>query len=137
MSDGVIALRRLLVAAPPVVTLVPVVQIMAGELPENSPPPAMGLSSLSRVPWSELAQGNTRRWRERVQVTAHGATRKQMRAILKAAIDAGDEVLAPAADGLSEIVVQLDSAGPERQDPVAKIWIGSQDFLVSYNEARG
>jgi hypothetical protein len=72
---------------------------------------------------------------ERVQVTAAAATYPRMKAILHAARAAAADYIGEAA-GLSDVTVRTDSTGPDFMDEESSIHMGSQDFIVAYNELR-
>ncbi len=133
--NGVIAVRSLLVADARVTALVSVARIAAGMLPQGTDLPAISLMSVSSVDRNIPAPGPKRRVTERVQVTVLARTYPETRAILAAVRKAaGDQM--PVIDGLTDVTVHTDSAGPDFLDEETGIHMQTQDFRVSFNEAR-
>lgn len=133
--NGVIAVRSLLVADTGVTALVPVPRIAAGMLPQGTDLPAISLMSVSSIDRNIPAPGPKRRVTERVQVTVLAATYRQVKAILAAVRKASADQM-PIIDGLFDVTVHTDSAGPDFLDEETGIHMQTQDFRVSFNEAR-
>ncbi len=133
--NGVIAVRVLLVADTGVTSLVPVARIAAGMLAQGTDLPAISLMSVSSVDRNVPAPGAKRRVTERVQVTVLARTYPEVKAILAAVRNAAADQM-PAIDGLTEVTVHTDYAGPDFLDEETGIHMQTQDFRVSFNEAR-
>ena len=133
--NGVIAVRSLLVADTGVTALVPVARIAAGMLPQGTDLPAISLMSVSSVDRNVPAPGAKRRVTERVQVTVLARTYPEVKAIIAAARQAAADQM-PTIDGLFDVTVHTDSAGPDFLDEETGIRMQTQDFRVSFNEAR-
>ena len=133
--NGVIAVRSLLVADIGVASLVPVARIAAGMLPQGTDLPAISLMSVSSVDRNVPAPGAKRRVTERVQVTVLARTYPEVKAILAAVRNAAADSM-PVVEGLTDVTVHTDSAGPDFLDEETGIHMQSQDFRVSFNEAR-
>ena len=133
--NGVIAVRSLLVADTGVTSLVPVVRIAAGMLPQGTDLPAISLMSVSSVDRNVPAPGAKRRVTERVQVTVLARTYPEVKAIIAAVRQAAADQT-PNIDGLFDVTVHTDSAGPDFLDEETGIHMQTQDFRVSFNEAR-
>jgi hypothetical protein len=133
--NGVIAVRSLLVADTRVTALVPVARIASGMLPQGTDLPAISLMSVSSVDRNVPAPGSKRRVTERVQVTVLAQTYPEVKAILAAVRNAAADQM-PAIDGLTDVTVHTDSAGPDFLDEETGIHMQSQDFRVAFNEAR-
>jgi hypothetical protein len=133
--NGVIAVRSLLVADTGVTALAPAVRIVAGMLPQGTDLPAISLMSVSSVDRNIPAPGPRRRVTERVQVTVLARTYPETKAILAAVRKAAADQM-PAIDGLTDVTVHTDSAGPDFLDEETGIHMQTQDFRVSFNEAR-
>ena len=133
--NGVIAVRSLLVADTGVTSLVPVARIAAGMLPQGTGLPAISLMSVSSVDRNVPAPGTKRRVTERVQVTVLARTYPETKAIVAAVRKAAADQM-PAIDGLFDVTVHTDSAGPDFLDEETGIHMQTQDFRVSFNEAR-
>jgi hypothetical protein len=133
--NGVIAVRSLLVADTGVTSLVPVARIAAGMLAQGTDLPAISLISVSSVDRNVPAPGAKRRVTERVQVTVLARTYPEVKAIIAAARPAAADQM-PTIDGLFDVTVHTDSAGPDFLDEETGIHMQTQDFRVSFNEAR-
>ena len=133
--NGVIAVRSLLVADTGLTALVPETRIAAGSLPQGTVLPAISLMSVSSVDRNIPAPGTKRRVTERVQVTVLARTYPETKAILTAIRTAAADKM-PQIDGLSDVTVHTDSAGPDFLDEETGIHMQTQDFRVSFNEAR-
>ena len=133
--NGVIAVRSLLVADTGVTLLVPVARIAAGMLAQGTDLPAISLMSVSSVDRNVPAPGAKRRVTERVQVTVLARTYPEVKAIIAAARRAAADQM-PTIDGLFDVTVHTDSAGPDFLDEETGIHMQTQDFRVSFNEAR-
>jgi len=133
--NGVIAVRSLLVADTGLTSLVPVARIAAGMLPQGTDLPAISLMSVSGVDRNIPAPGPKRRVTERVQVTVLARTYPDTKSII-AAVRAAAADQMPAIDGLFDVTVHTDSAGPDFLDEETGIHMQTHDFRVSFNEAR-
>jgi len=133
--NGVIAVRLVLVSDTGVTALVPSARIAAGMLPQGTDLPAISLMSVSSVDRNISAPGPKRRVTERVQVTVLAATYRQVKAILAAVRRAAADQM-PTIDGLFDLTVHTDTAGPDFLDEETGIHMQSQDLRVSFNEAR-
>ena len=133
--NGVIAVRSLLVADTGVTGPVPIARIAAGMLPQGMDLPAISLMSVSSVDLYIPSPGTTRRVTERVQVTVLARTYPEVKAIIAAVRQAAADQM-PTIDGLFDVTVHTDSAGPDFLDEETGIHMQTQDFRVSFNEAR-
>ena len=133
--NGVIAVRSLLVADTGVTALVPASRIVAGTIPQGTALPAISLMAVSSVDRNVPAPGPKRRVTERVQVTVLAASYPAAKAIIRAVRAAAADQM-PAIDGLTDVTVHTDSAGPDFLDEETGIHMQTQDFRVSFNEAR-
>ena len=133
--NGVIAVRSLLVSDARVTALVPPERIAAGTLPQSTVLPAIALMIIGGVDRNILVAGPRRRVSERVQVTVLVRTYPEAKAII-AAVRAAAADRMPQIDGLSDVTVHTDSAGPDFLDDETGIHMQTQDFRVSFNEAR-
>lgn len=133
--NGVIAVRGLLVGDLRVTGLVPEVRIAAGTLPQGTALPAIALMSISSVDRNVPSPGPKRRVTERVQVTVLARAYAEAKTII-AAIRAAAADQMPVIGGLTEVTVNTDSAGPDFLDEETGILMQTQDFRVSFNEAR-
>ena len=133
--NGVIAVRTLLVTDTGMTAIVPPARIAAGMLPQGTDLPAISLMSVSSIDRNIPAPGPKRRVTERVQVTVLAATYRQVKAILAAVRKAAADQM-PIIDGLFDVTVHTDSAGPDFLDEETGIHMQTQDLRVSFNEAR-
>lgn len=133
--NGVIAVRSLLVGDAGLTALVPPERIAAGTLPQGTALPAIALMSIGSVDRNVPSPGFKRRVTERVQVTVLARAYPEAKTII-AAVRAAAADRMPAIDGLSDVTVHTDSAGPDFLDEETGIHMQAQDFRVSFNEAR-
>lgn len=133
--NGVITVRSLLVGDARLTSLVPVARIAAGMLPQGTDLPAISLMSVSSVDRNVPAPGAKRRVTERVQVTVLARTYPEVKAIIANVRQAAADQM-PNIDGLFDVTVHTDSAGPDFLDEETGIHMQTQDFRVSFNEAR-
>ena len=133
--NGVIAVRALLVADAGVMALVPEARIVAGALAQGTTLPAISLMSVSSVDRNIPSPGSKRRVTERVQVTVLAASYPQAKTLIAAVRSAAADRM-PVIDGLAQVTVHTYSAGPDFLDAETGIHMQTQDFRVSFNEAR-
>ena len=133
--NGVIAVRTLLVTDTGMTAIVPPARIAAGMLPQGTDLPAISLLSVSSVDRNIPAPGPKRRVTERVQVTVLARTYPEAKTLI-AAIRAAAADQMPTIDGLFDVTVHTDSAGPDFLDEETGIHMQTQDLRVSFNEAR-
>lgn len=133
--DGVASLVSVLTGSATVNTLTPAARIVAGVLPQGTALPAISITSVSRVDRHTLTKGAKTLARERVQVTVLAATYESQKAVLRAVIGAADATF-PTISGISNVTIHTESAGPDFMSEDASIYIGTQDFAVTYSEAR-
>lgn len=129
---GVAIIGQLLAAYGALVALVPADTIKAGRLPENCPLPNLLVTTVSVVDRVMLS-GFSAFVRERVQVTVRASNYADRKLILGLAKRAcagqrGDF------GQLTRASVISAGAGPDFNDESTSIYMGSRDFIVSYNE---
>ena len=132
--NGVIAVRSLLVGDTGLTALVPPERIAAGTLPQGTVLPAIALMSIGSVDRNILVPGPKRRVTERVQVTVLARAYPEAKTIIAAVRAAAADQMSDI-EGLSEVTVHTDSAGPDFLDEETGIHMQSQDFRVAFNEA--
>ena len=133
--EGVAALRQILVANAALTALVPETRIQAGDMPEGTILPAISLARVSSVDRNLPNPGTNRHVRDRVQVNVMASTYPQHRVVL-AAVRAAAADQFPTVSGLLRVTIHTDGAGPDFMNEAASIYLGSQDFIVTYSEAR-
>ena len=133
--NGVITVRSLLVGDAGLTALVSIARIAAGMLPQGTDVPAISLMSVNSIDRNVPAPGAKRRVTERVQVTVLARAYPEAKAILAAVRNAAADQM-PAIDGITDVTVHTDSAGPDFLDEETGIHMQTQDFRVSFNEAR-
>lgn len=133
--DGVAVIRQLLANNAALTALVPSARIAAGVLPQGTALPAISITLISAVDRNIPAPGATRSVTARVQVTVIASTYPSQRQILAAVKKAAADTM-PAVTGISAVVVHSDATGPDFMDEKATLYMGSQDFRISYNEVR-
>ena len=131
--NGVAAIRVGLVADAALIAIVPADRIAAGVLPTGTALPALSIMQVSSTDLNIPAPGAKRHVVDRVQVTALATTYVELRATLAAAKAACADSF-PTVAGISEVSILTDGAGPDFMDDEAKFYLGSQDFVVAYNQ---
>lgn len=133
--NGVAAVRSVFVANAALIALVPAARIVAGVLPQGTALDAISITSVSSVDRNIPNPGAYRHVMERVQVTVMASTYPRLKAILKAARVAAADLMPPIT-GLLSVTIHTDSTGPDFMNDEASIYLQSQDFKVTYSEAR-
>lgn len=133
--NGVVALRTLLIADATLTALVPVERIVAGVMPMGTTLPAVSITSVSSVDRNLPSPSATRHVTERVQATVLASDYPEQKEIL-AAVKAAAADTFPTVSGISNVTVHTDSQGPDFMNEDASIYLGSQDFRVTFTEAR-
>lgn len=131
--DGVAIIRAVALAHKPLTELVGS-QIMAGDVPQGMPLPAVGLKEVSRVEQDTVARKGQKLVVARVQVTVHATTYAQQKALLLAA-GLGDGVKTGTIAGAAVRSVLRDIVGPDMGDSEAGTFEQSRDFKVTYIES--
>lgn len=132
--DGVATIRKLLTENAALLAVVPESRIKAGIFRQGTTLPAISLMSVSSVDRNIMAPGAMRMVIDRIQVTVLAQTypslKSVMRLVKKAAADQMPEV-----DGITDVVVHTDGQGADFVDDDTTLYLGTQDFKVSYNQA--
>lgn len=105
-------------------------------LPTTVPLPAVQIEMVSSNDASVVAHGGSVFVRQRIRLRMHShdaVTRGSLRSALRRAIFANRF---PELDGLENIVVELESEGPDGMAPESDVRVGLIDVFVSYNEDR-
>lgn len=133
--DGVAAVRVALVANGTLTALVPATRIIAGVLPQGTAIPGIALQSISKDDRNIPSPGTYRMVRERVQVTVLASDYPSQQQILRAVRGAAADKF-PTVTGLIRVTIHTMAAGPDIINEEAGIYIGTQDFSVTYSEVR-
>jgi hypothetical protein len=136
MSSGIDAVRAALIADATLTGLVPATRIGAGDLPQDIALPALSLTSISKVDRNIPNPGVHRFVTERVQVMIHAANYPSQKAIEAAVRGAAADQLNVSVSGLLNVTIHTDGAGPDIMNEEASIYLGTQDFRVTYSEVR-
>ena len=131
--SGVSVIGELLTGDTDLLAVVPVARIKAGAIPQKVDLPAIAVTSISSVDRNILSPGESRRVRELVQVTVLAANYRDKRTVLQLVKRACADRQGSYA-GVTEVVVLTNGAGPDFMSTDATIWMGAQDFAVSFNE---
>jgi len=134
--DGVAAVRSVMIAEVPLVSLVPADSIHAGDLPLNASLPAISLASISKVDRNVPSPGATRHVRERVQATVHARNYPEQKAIERAVRRAAADRINPDVPGITNVTIHTEGAGPDFRAADASVWMSTQDFITTYTETR-
>lgn len=142
--SGVKVIRYILANDAPVVAVVPVSRIMAGDLPINTTLPAIMIEQISSIPRLTLRMTEPNRMHtDRVQVSAvvkgpqgnpqgdgYGGVKSLMALILTACPNQRGTV-----NGVIVDSILPDDEGPDQQDDATAVYSGSRDFLVRWKSA--
>lgn len=132
--DGVAALRVALLADSRLTNLVPAQRVISGVLPQGIDLPAIGLRSISRVEPADLAREDEQYVRERIQARVVAKSYPEQKAVERAVRRAARFQLDIVVEGITDVTILFDGAGPDIHSEDTDIHIGTQDFGVSYNE---
>lgn len=136
MSSGIDAVRTALIADATLIALVPAVRIGAGDLPQGVALPALSLTSISKVDRNIPNPGTYRYVTERIQVMIHAANYPSQKAVTSAVRGAAADKINLSVSGLLNVTIHTDGAGPDIMNEEASIYLGTQDFRVTYSEVR-
>lgn len=127
-------IRALLVANAPVLALVPAVSIVAGELPQGTVLPAIGITEVSTVELPRVdAYSQYTLVDARVQVTLIAATRPAQRQLRDAVRKACNYQRGSIA-GATVVSVRRIGNGPDFNDPDTGFYMQTVDYSVIYQE---
>lgn len=131
--SGVAIVRYLLANNQPLLAQVPATRIMAGTIPLNSVLPAISISEISGTERLTLDMSAPKKFfTERVQVSALTKTYPLQKSILLLA-RAALPLSRGTVNGFAVDSVLPDVEGPDLYDDEFIVYMGSQDFLVSFN----
>lgn len=140
--SGVAVIRYLLANNAPVLAVVPAVRIAAGDLPIETPLPAIIVKQISSVPRLTVAMTESKRMHtDRVQVsvlvkgpdgTPPGLGYPGMRALLALVLTACPNQHGTI-NGIDVDSVLPDIEGPDLPDPPTSLWTSSRDFFVKWH----
>jgi hypothetical protein len=112
-----------------------VTRVSAGVLPRGTTLPAISITKVSGMDRNTVRKEATRRVTERIQVTFLAANYPDMKDGLRLVRTALADYIGDVADA-EQVTIHTDSAGPDFMDDSASIHMGSQDFMVGFNEPR-
>jgi hypothetical protein len=104
-------------------------------MPQGTALPAISIVRVSSTDRNLPNPGTYRHVRDRVQVNVMASTYPQQRAVL-AAVRAAAADQFPTVSGITRVTIHTDGAGPDFINDQASIFVGSQDFIVTYSEQR-
>lgn len=134
MSSAVKAVRFLLANNPALAALISADRIVAGRLgPAANLLPALTLMHVSTNRRPVVKQGATEFCTSRVQVTVHARTYPDQAAVQRLVRKA----LPPTrglVNGVDVDDIQSGGDGPDIRDDAADIFMGTADFIVTFNE---
>lgn len=131
--DGVAVMRALLLAHPPLTALVGD-RIVAGDVQQSSPLPAVGISEVTRTESSTVAREDGALVTARIQITVHAKSYPEQKAVLRAT-KLGPGVHTGAIAGAAVRSVLPDTVGPDLSDEATGIFQQSRDYRVTYVES--
>jgi hypothetical protein len=132
MSD-VKAVRYLLANNAALIAAVPAAKIMAGLIPQGTVLPAIAVSHVSTVRRHTIASGVTEYCISRVQITVMATSYPQQKSILslvRSALPRSRSTI----NGVAVDSILSDAEGPDFRDDDIAAFLGSLDFIVTYNE---
>jgi hypothetical protein len=130
--SGIAITRYILANDATLTATVPGARIFVGDAPVSTQLPAISVRQISGVERTTVAMSEASRFRmDRVQVTVYARTYASKESVLEAVRDA----LSPNSGSVNGF--DLDSitpagSGPDLDDPDAKIYERSRDFMVSW-----
>lgn len=131
MSD-VKVIRHLLANNAPLTAVVDAAKIVADEIPQGAPMPAILVEHISGV-WGEEISKQSNFCRARVQVTVMAASyaqKKQIMRLVREAVPRSGGTIA----GVAVDSILREPDGADFSDSTARIFMQTQDFMVSFNE---
>lgn len=131
MSD-VKVIRHLLTNSAPLIAVVPAARIIAGDIPQGTTMPAIGITHVSGVWDSEISAQGTG-CRARVQVTVMGADYPQQKQIMRLARAAVPRTRGTIAGVVVDSILR-EPDGPDFGADDAGICMQTQDFMVRFTE---
>lgn len=131
--DGVKAVVQVLMADATLTALVPSTRIMAGVLPQGTALPAISVGSVSGVTRKALVKGAHTMRRQRIQVTVMASTYADQTSVQRAVVKAAHAKF-PTVSGITSVTIHHDTSGPDFMNEEASIYLGTDDFLVTYSE---
>lgn len=133
--DGVAVMVQLLTNDSDVTALVAATRIQAGALPQGVTLPAIAIETISKVDRNIPNPGIYRHVSERVQVTVLAKNYPSQKDVMRAVREAAADTF-PTVTGLINVTVHTDGAGPDLMSEESSIYIGTQDFRITYSEER-
>lgn len=131
--NGVVVMRALLLAHAPVTTIVGQL-VFAGDVPQATLLPAIGIKEISRVERGTITNdGPATLVTARIQVTVYSKSYPEQKALLLVA-KLGAGVHTGEIAGVTVRSVLRDMVGPDMSDVDAGIYEQSRDFKVTYLE---
>jgi hypothetical protein len=113
--------------------MVPPERLKAGRLPKGTPLDNILIRRIGRDKRQTLSREAVWHHTERMQVTVKAATYERQGQILDRIVSiCADRIFASIADVTSVSVLSI-GAGPDFEDDDATIFMGSEDFLVSFD----
>ncbi len=128
----VTVIRHLLANHAPLTAVVPATRIMAGDIPQGTPLPAISVSHVSGV-WGKQISTQSPDCTARVKVTVKAANypqQKQLMPLVRAAVPRTRGTV----HGVLVESILRDADGPDFRDDDAGIYMQTQDFFVNYIE---
>jgi hypothetical protein len=133
MSSAVKAARYLLANDAGLAALVPTERIVAGRLEVGAKLPAVVVSHISTQRRAVVQQGPTQFCTSRVQITVFAKSYPDQDVLQKLVRNALPPTRA-VINGVDVDSIQSGGDGPDIRDDAAGIFMGSSDFIVTFNE---
>ena len=132
MSGAVSAIYHLLANNSSLIAVVPAARIMAGPLPQGTAAPAIAITHISSMPRNQVTTTSELFFDARIQVTVLAksyAVQRQALKLVRAAVSRKPGTV----NSVKVDAILPDVEGPDF-DNTAGLFMGSQDFVVTYSE---
>jgi hypothetical protein len=133
MSSAVKVARYLLANYPDLTALVPADRVVAGRLEVGSQLPAVVVSQVSTQRRPVVVRGSTQFCTSRVQVTVFARSYPEQCA-LRRLVQTALPPIRGIVNGIDVDSIQSGGDGPDTRDDAAGVYIGTSDFIVTFNE---
>jgi hypothetical protein len=129
--SGVMIVGELMARPATLIAVVPLVSQFGGGVPQGAPLPNLLATRVSSTDPVKKLAGKIDRLRERVQVTVRAASYEDQVAILKLVVTNLNGFTGTIL-GMAGVSVTYAGSGPDFRDDAASLWMGSEDFFVSF-----
>lgn len=129
--SGVLVIVERLKASAPLIAQVPAARIMAGDVPQGTGLPAIGVTLVSSVPLVVNVDGTVTTHRDRVQVSVLAKTYTSLRTIMPLVFASCPHVRGTI-NGVKCDSIIPGAEGPDFSDEEVKFFSRTRDFVVTW-----